>query len=321
MPTPEESQSKIDAIRRKPVEKMTGKELAFIYKHGDITPEEKKMLRRRVEEKKSADKAKKVGSAAPSPSPRPAAAPVPNTARSSEVSDIKKMMSSRPAPRYELELEEASTFKAPRYTVSDDDELFSSPVPSDTPSARDISESEAQVVDVPKKSAFKRIKSGMVKVIHEPVVVIAVVILLFMVLFARFFFVPSGSMRPTLMEGDRIVSIAQYFPSGSTYQRGDIVCFTAPNNTVYVKRVIGVGGDHIQISGEKVYVNGEESPYQGTGGVMTSMDVQLADDEYWVMGDNRGNSEDSRFIGPIKADKMISKVIAIYLPSEHATFL
>lgn len=160
-----------------------------------------------------------------------------------------------------------------------------------------------------------------VHVIHEPICVISIVLLLFVLLFMRAFYVPSGSMKPTLIEGDRIMSIAQYFPSGSTYQRGDIVCFTAPNGTVYVKRVIGIGGDRVQISGENVYVNGEESPYQGTGGVMTSMDIQLADDEYWVMGDNRANSEDSRFIGPVKADKMISKVIAIYQPFDHMTFL
>lgn len=268
---------------------MTGKELAFIYKNGTPTLEEKKMLRERIAQKKAKE-----------------------TQQEREIEHINQLMDANNAVICELEVEEGEY---------DGEDLFSSPVNS-APSARDISESGAQVVaKTKKKSPAKKIWNGFVKVIHEPSVVIAVVLLLVMTLFIRPFFVPSGSMRPTLMEGDRILSVAQYFPSGSTYQRGDIVCFTAPNGTVYVKRVIGIGGDHIQISGEKVYVNGEESPYQGTGGVMTSMDVQLADDEYWVMGDNRGNSEDSRFIGPVKADKMISKVIAVYLPKEHATFL
>lgn len=156
---------------------------------------------------------------------------------------------------------------------------------------------------------------------HEPVFIFAFVVLSFLLVFLRPFLVPSASMKPTLHEGDRILSIAQYLVNGETFSRGDIACFTAPDGTVYVKRVIGIGGDHIQISGEKVYVNGEESPYQGTGGVMTSMDVQLADDEYWMMGDNRGNSADSRFIGAIKADKMISKVFMIYSPFDRIGIL
>lgn len=155
------------------------------------------------------------------------------------------------------------------------------------------------------------------KALHEPIFVIAFAVLMFLLFFMRPFIVPSASMQPTLQPGDRIFSIAQYFPNGETYSRGDIACFTAPDGTVYVKRVIGIGGDRIQISGEKVYVNGEESDYQGTGGVMTSMDVQLADDEYWMMGDNRGNSADSRYIGPVKAEKMISKVFMIYQPFDR----
>ena len=156
-------------------------------------------------------------------------------------------------------------------------------------------------------------------IIREPIIIVALIIITFLIMFVRPFLVPSGSMVPTLQEGDRILSIAQYFQDGDTYEVGDIVCFYASDGTVYVKRVIATGGDLVEISGEKVYVNGELSPYQGTGGQVTSLKVQLADDEYFVMGDNRGNSEDSRFIGPIKASQMISKVICIYYPFEHFT--
>lgn len=285
---PDSIEQRIVLIRRKPAEDMTGRELAFIYRHGVLTSAEKRALKFRIDEKKASE------------------------AREQEISHINELMSENASVVHELSVEEGGY---------DGEDLFSEPA-GNVPTAREISETGAEVVSQKsKKSTGRKVLDGLVKVVHEPSVVIAVVLLLVMVLFIRPFFVPSGSMRPTLMEGDRILSIAQYLPSGTTYQRGDIACFTAPNGTVYVKRVIGIGGDHIQISGEKVYVNGEESPYQGTGGVMTSMDVQLADDEYWMMGDNRGNSEDSRFIGPVKADKMISKVIAVYLPTEHATFL
>lgn len=297
----ESAARKIENIRTKPASAMTGRELAFIYKNGKMTPDEKKWLRIRINEKKQQQQQ------ASDPMPKK-----PVAAASDEIAKVNRLIDQNKTVKHRLSVEEGQY---------DGEDLFSEAV-TEAPSAKEISSAGAQIAAKPhKKSTARKFWDGCVKVVHEPSVVIAVVLLLVMVLFIRPFFVPSGSMRPTLVEGDRILSIAQYFPSGSTYQRGDIACFSAPNGTVYVKRVIGIGGDHIQISGEKVYVNGEESPYQGTGGVMTSMDVQLADDEYWVMGDNRGNSEDSRFIGPVKADKMISKVIAVYLPTEHATFL
>lgn len=303
--TPDEISHNIEKIRRKPVSQMTGKELAYIYKNGQATVEEKKTLKVRIEQAK----AKKSSSMA-NASMRNTSTP------SAKKASVEKMISTRKS---------APVPSLNKHNVSFDDDMFSVPVPASVPTALDISAADAGVYEndamKTNKTVLARLRRGLTQMLHEPVLIIAIVGMLFMLLFFRAFFVPSGSMRPTLLEGDRIVSIAQYFPSGTTYQRGDIACFNAPNGTVYVKRVIGIGGDHIQISGEKVYVNGEESPYQGTGGVMTSMDVQLADDEYWMMGDNRGNSEDSRFIGPVKADKMISKVIAIYQPADRAKLI
>ena len=186
----------------------------------------------------------------------------------------------------------------------------------------DASASYADSRDYKKQvSLLHKAKNICRNIVREPIIIIAIIVIALLTLFIRPFLVPSGSMVPTLIEGDRILSIATYFPNGQTFQEGDIACFTAPDGTVYVKRVIANGGDLVQISGEDVYVNGELSPWQGTGGQMTNMEVQLADDEYFMMGDNRGNSEDSRFIGPIKADKMISKVVAIYMPFDHATLL
>ena len=172
------------------------------------------------------------------------------------------------------------------------------------------------------EAILARISRGWERLKHEPVVIACLVILLFIVVFVRAFLVPSGSMRPTLVEGDRILSLATYFPNGQTFNRGDIVCFKERNSgQVYVKRVIGKGGDVIEITGEKVYVNGELSDYQGTGGVLTATRVVLGEDQYWVMGDNRGNSEDSRFIGPVSADQMISKVWVLYWPLDHFALL
>lgn len=177
-----------------------------------------------------------------------------------------------------------------------------------------LMESSSVEDDLSGVSAGSRKLAG---ILSRPSTVISVIAIIIIALFVRSFSVPSGSMIPTLEVGDRIFGVARYFPNGSTYSRGDIVCFFSPSGDVYVKRVIGVGGDHIQISGEHVYVNGELSPWQGTGNIMSSMDVQLADDEYWVMGDNRANSQDSRRIGPVSASKVICKVYAIYFPFDR----
>lgn len=170
-------------------------------------------------------------------------------------------------------------------------------------------------------SIFNKVIRTVAAAFREPVFVVCLVILLLLTMFVRAFLVPSASMRPTLVEGDRILSIAQYFPNGHTYKPGDIICFVAPSNEIYVKRVVACGGDLVEMTGDKLYVNGEESPYSGTSGVITTSKVQLADDEYWVMGDNRGNSQDSRFIGPVKADKTVAKVWCVFWPLDHLTWL
>lgn len=156
---------------------------------------------------------------------------------------------------------------------------------------------------------------------RTPQYVVYVVTLVMLLVFARGFLVPSGSMIPTLNEGDRILSLARYFPDGHTYQPGDIVCFHEPvNGEVYVKRVVACGGDVVRISGETLYVNDEPSPWQGGGTGRYPGVWELADDEYFMMGDNRANSQDSRVIGPIKANRVISKVDFVYWPPSHAQY-
>lgn len=157
---------------------------------------------------------------------------------------------------------------------------------------------------------------------------VSIVIIFMLVFVVKFFLVPSGSMEPTLVPGDRLVTISAGFripmpgvgelvlipPKGETFKPGDIVCFYAPSGDVYVKRIVANGGDKVEISNDRLYVNGEESPYQGPGTGAVEGTWNLSDDEYFMMGDNRGNSQDSRYIGTIKADRIISRVVGIYWP-------
>lgn len=164
----------------------------------------------------------------------------------------------------------------------------------------------------------KKVRGTFADMFKKPFILVMIAAGILLLMFCRPYMVPSGSMIPTLVEGDRILSIASYFVNGETFQPGDIVCFIAPSGETYVKRVVANGGDHVLIAGDTLYVNGEESPYQGNGTGMVQGEWDLADDEYFMMGDNRSNSQDSRYIGPIQANKVLSKVVCIYLPLDHA---
>ena len=143
------------------------------------------------------------------------------------------------------------------------------------------------------------------------------------------FVIPSGSMKETLMVGDRI--LVSKFLYGITIpftdlrflkfekpQRGDVVVFAYPKDPSqdFIKRVIGVPGDKVRIVNKEVYVNGE--PYINPHEEHTDSriipaslnprdnmaEITVPDDSYFVMGDNRDNSFDSRFWGFVKGESI-----------------
>ena len=132
--------------------------------------------------------------------------------------------------------------------------------------------------------------------------------------------VPTGSMISTINEGDKVIGnrLAYKF---SEPERGDIVLFWAPNkeNTIYIKRLIGVPGDTIHIEGGKLFINGEEQnepyvngkPTYAITGTESNKDTvfeyTLKDDEYFMMGDNRTGSNDSRAWGTVSKKAIIAK--------------
>lgn len=127
--------------------------------------------------------------------------------------------------------------------------------------------------------------------------------------------VPTGSMEDTIMTGDRIMGLRTSYWFEDP-QRGDVVIFRYPDDpegkTLFVKRIIGEGGDVVKVENGNVYVNDEvlDEPYikeitQGNFGP-----YEVPEGSYFMMGDNRNKSLDARFWDNkyVKSDEILGKV-------------
>jgi signal peptidase I len=137
------------------------------------------------------------------------------------------------------------------------------------------------------------------------------------------YLIPSASMEPTLMIGDRIlVNKLSYHLHG--VGRGDIVVFATPpkeaaDTTIkdLVKRVIGLPGDVISSKGGRVYIDGTvlAEPWLPPGTVTMDLPRQtVPPNEFFVMGDNRSDSQDSRYFGPIPRSLIVGRAVLRFWP-------
>lgn len=126
----------------------------------------------------------------------------------------------------------------------------------------------------------------------------------------------GDSMRPAVLDGD-IVLVNRMIYDASKPKRGDIIVFKPNGNEnarSYIKRIIGLPGETVQIKGGEIYIDGEklEEKYETTAiedAGTASEEITLDGDEYFVLGDNRRNSEDSRMadIGNVKRSEIEGK--------------
>ena len=157
--------------------------------------------------------------------------------------------------------------------------------------------------------------------------------------------VPSGSMQPNLMPGDRVVVDKRayglrvpftqvHLRDGEPVRRGEVVIFDSPRDgTRLIKRIVAIGGDEVIIRSGHLFVNGEPMAAAGQSGVevFSNRTVRLdlgsgggpdysdviPDGMLLAVGDHRGNSLDGRLFGVIEENSVYGRAIAVYYRRDH----
>jgi len=215
--------------------------------------------------------------------------------------------------------------------------------------------------------ALKKKNSIAAFLIDTATIIVSALVISFVIksFFLRSFYIPSGSMFNTLQINDRII-VNELVPNVVPLQRGDVVVFKDPggwlgypppanptnlfgqvgewilsvtglsspdNDQHLVKRVIGIGGDHVVCCdlNNRITINGKEiiEPYiaKGSNPSNTEFDVKVPKGSFWVMGDNRSNSEDSRYHartpgkGFVASKYVVGRAFVISWPFAHFTWL
>lgn len=162
------------------------------------------------------------------------------------------------------------------------------------------------------------------KLLEWPILVVVSLVSAFLIrtFVLQSYYIPSASMRDTLVEGDHVVV------NKLSYQlhgigRGDVVVFSRPPNLRIedddlIKRVIGLPGETVEAHDAKVYVDGRAltEPYVRSecDGTEDFLAVTVPADDIFVMGDNRCDSKDSRSFGPISTDLVVGRAFLRYWP-------
>ena len=202
---------------------------------------------------------------------------------------------------------------------SDDGESFDAPDGTDSATTVETKEPPAGTGRGVGRTAFEWVG----------LVVLALVIALLIKTFLfQAFYIPSESMVPTLKVHDRVLVNKLSYKLHPVH-RGDIVVFKAPPHADpgiddLVKRVIGLPGDTVAGHGGHVFINNKQLPekYLPAGTFTSDFEARvIPKNSYWVMGDNRGNSKDSRSFGFITKKQIVGRVFLRIWPLNRLSIM
>jgi len=147
----------------------------------------------------------------------------------------------------------------------------------------------------------------------------------------------ASSMEPTLLNGDRLLISTNAYSNKAQPKRGDVIAFVFPEDTTkdFMKRVIAIPGDKIEIRDRVIILNGkplveEYVNYSGdnntiVGNALRKMDnmpeIIIPENKYYVLGDNRDKSYDSRLMGFVDQNALIGKAILIYYSPDRSRIM
>lgn len=172
---------------------------------------------------------------------------------------------------------------------------------------------------------------------------------LVLAVFVRTFFfqiyqIPTSSMEPTLMPGDKIFAnriiygpavpfTSWHIPAFKNPRRLDVVVFVPPEEKTkpwlgrkqFIKRLIGLPGDRVRIKGGSIYINGEKLTdprinwikYSNVGKYGQGDEITVPEGKYFFLGDNTDNSQDSRFWGYASREDVMGRAVFIWWPPKR----
>ena len=187
------------------------------------------------------------------------------------------------------------------------------PMPENEPGAAAVAASTSPLPERPRRILYSWVRD----------LFFSIVVSLFIILFVyQPVKVEGGSMEPGLEDQERIFINKLVYRIGAI-GRGDIIVFRYPRDLHknFIKRVIGIPGDRIRINHGRVYVNGQliHEPYvpEQYQDALSAAEITIPPDNYFVMGDHRTMSNDSREFGTVSRDLIYGKAVFGYWPLER----
>ena len=158
----------------------------------------------------------------------------------------------------------------------------------------------------------------------EPIVIAVILALIIRTFVVQAFKIPTGSMRPTLIEGDRIL-VSKFIYKFREPKRGEVIVFISPEDKKkdFIKRLIGLPNEKIQILNGGVLINDNamsedailKRQYYNRGDFgREGQSVTAPNDAYFVLGDNSNSSRDSRYWGFMPKKYLLGRAFLIYWP-------